>query len=58
MFFLKPPQYDGVREEIESRKPFFRRELTRATAGIVLISLVWLVFRWLGFDVPFPFHFW
>ncbi len=58
MLHLKPGRYDPVQEEIENRKPFFRRQQTRLVAAFALVAFVWLILRLLGFDVPFPFHFW
>ncbi len=56
MFFFNHGRYDPVQEEIENRKPFFRRQQTWLIVGAVLVLLVWLVLRLLGFDVVFPFH--
>ena len=58
MFYHKPDRYDPVEEEIESRRPFFRRVRTQVTIALVLGMLIWFVARLLGIDMPFPFHFW
>ena len=54
---LKPERYDGVKEEMESRRPIYRRERFQVVVGIVLALAIWLVARLMGLDAPFPFPF-
>ncbi len=58
MLHLKPPKFDPVQQEIESRKPWFQRLENRAIVAGILTTLIWLVARWLGVPVPFPWHLW
>ena len=53
---FKPELYDGVKEEMERRRPIYRRERFQAVVGIVLAIAIWLVARLMGLDTPFPFH--
>jgi hypothetical protein len=52
---LKPGRYDPVQEEIERRRPTYRRERVLLVVGIVLIFAIWLLARLMGVDTPFPF---
>ena len=52
---VKPGRYDPVQEEIEKRRPTFRRERIQLIVGIVLIIAIWLLARLMGLDIPFPF---
>ena len=36
---LKPERYDGVKEEMESRRPIYRRERFQVVVGIVLATI-------------------
>ena len=54
---FKPELYDGVREEMERRRPIYRRERFQAIVGILLAMVVWLVARLMGLDIPFIFQF-
>jgi hypothetical protein len=52
---FKPGRYDPVQEEIERRRPSYRRERILLVVGIVLIIAIWLLARLMGVDIPFPF---
>ena len=52
----KPERYDGVKEEMEKRRPIYQREQFRAVVVFLLIIGIWLVARLMGLDTPFPFH--
>ncbi len=55
---FKETRYDPVQEEIDRRRPGFRRERILQIGAVVLIIVIWVVARLIGIDVPFPFHCW
>ena len=55
---FKEARYDPVQEEIDRRRPGFRRERILQIMAVVLIVVIWVVARLIGIDVPFPFHIW
>ena len=52
---IKPARFDPVQDEIERRRPTYRRERALRVVGIVLMIAIWLLAWLMGMDIPYPF---